>query len=337
MSKKKKQIDLTEVLEELKASVFTLYQHEKVNVSAPVRKSVNAISAQQFRTSLGDSLIKAWIEQNTSFKITSHSEYVAWTVENLHSKAEKGDLESYLKSLPSSKRKPLREFLRCWEKVHKAFYTLVDPKTINLITSAYEKQHFIRRGDALPNQPLLAESQDEVYNELMDFSQRTPVGSLGSPAKTGHRELLPSKVKYENWLLVLTTLAQSDFLEKSYAVNVRFLRTWLANHIAFDRSHRIVPATQETVKLEWTGPATALAEWLLLVRKHLTDYSNVSNKNLLKWLDQAITYPGTKTALIAAISAVKGNKTKFFTLKHDSNVFEFNVHHSARTRKKSKH
>lgn len=337
MSKKKKQIDLTEVLDELKASVFVLYQYEKVKIPAASRRAVKAITAAEFRTSLGDSLVKAWTEQNNSFKISSHGEYVEWTVQNIHPKAEKGELEGYLKALPLSKRKPLREFLRSWEKVHKVFYSLIDSHSIRLIASAYEKRHFIQRGDALPNQPLLGESQDEVYNELIDFSQRSPVVSLGAPDKIKYRELLASKATYENWLHVLTTLAQSDFLDKSYAVNVRFLRTWLANHIAFDRSHRIVPVTQETVKLEWTGPATALAEWLLLVRNYLTDYSHVSNKNLLKWLDQAIIYPGTKTALVAAISAVKGNNTKFFTLKHDSLVFEFNVRYSARTRKKSKH
>lgn len=337
MSKKKKQIDLTEVLEELKASVFALYQYEKVKISAASRKAVNAITVAELRTSLGESLVKAWIEQNISFKISSHGEYVEWTVQNIYSKAEKGDLEGYLKALPLSKREPLREFLRSWEKVHKVFFSLIDSHSIRLIASAYEKRHFIQRGDALPNQPLLGESQDEVYNELIDFSQRSPVLSLGATDKTKYRELLASKVTYENWLHVLTTLAQSDFLDKSYTVNVRFLRTWLANHIAFDRAHRIVPVTQNTIKLEWTGPATALAEWLLLVRNYLTEYSHVSNKNLLKWLDQAIIYPGTKTALIAAISAVKGNNTKFFTLKHNSPVFVFSVHYSARTRKKSKH
>jgi hypothetical protein len=337
VSKKKKQIDLAEVLEELKASVFALYLYEKVKVSSAAKKTVNEITAEEFRTALGDSLVKTWIEQNISFEISSHAEYVEWTVQNIYSKAESGDLEDYLKALPISKRKPLREFFRSWENVHKVFYTLIDSQSLKLIASAYEKRHFIQRGDALPRQPLLGESQDEVYNSLMDFSQRSPAVSLGATDKTKYRELLTSKVTYENWLNVLTILAKSDFLDKSYAVNVRFLRTWLANHIAFDRAHQIVPVTQETVKLEWTGPATALAEWLLLVRNHLTDYSHVSNKNLLKWVDQSIVYPGTKAALIAAISAVKGNNTKFFTLKHDSPVFEFSVHYSARMRKKSKH
>jgi hypothetical protein len=334
--KSARRINVTEVLDELKASVFLLAEYEKIKLPIASQKRIKTITAEELTIALGKCFVKPWIKQNDSFKISSYAEYVKWCDKNIYAKIERGHLQAYLESLPLTKRKPVREFLRSWEKLNKAFFTLLDKGSLNIISSAYEKQHFIRKGDALPNQPLLAESQDEIYNEFMDFSMRSPIVALGSTTKIAHRELLASKIKYENWILMLTLLAKSDFLEKSYAVNHRFLRTWLANHIAFDRAQLLVPITQERIRMKWTGPATALAEWLMLVRNHLVEYPHLTNRNLLKWLEQAIIYPGSKSALIAAISSLK-RSGKFFHLKSGKSEFEFRINFSGRTAKSPKH
>lgn len=337
MVKKKKTIQLTDALDALKLSIVDLYQRKQVKVSTTIAKAIAQIDAIAIEREAGSNKIRKWITANEYFGVVDHDGYLAWLKREVDERVEQGDLEVFLAKQSSDDRKAWKEFIAGWNLIHSVFLSQLPIETLQLFDEYSEQQHFIGKSQSLTRSHVtISNSKEEVRFETYDFVQKMIRVKGNTLIGKKPATVFQSKIAPHDWLGMLNNLASENYLDHVYFNDESMFRTWLVHHVSFNKFDMNIPTTETSIKLKWPGQLMALAEWLMLIRKKLVEYSGVSNAKLLKWADESIEYEGDRAKLIHAISKLKNYPAKFFTCSVEKNEFQFRINHNVRLRRKVK-
>lgn len=337
MVKKKKTIQLTDVLDALKLSIVDLYQRKHVKVSSAIAKAIAQIDAVAIEREAGSRKIRKWINANEYFGVTDHEGYLTWLRMEVDERVEKGELEVFLAKQTADDRKAWKEFIEGWNLIHSIFLTQLPIETLQLYDEYSEQQHFIGKSQSFTRSHVtISNAREEVRFETHDFVQKM-IRAKGT-ALNGNKpaSVFQSKIAPNDWLVMLNNLSSENYLDYVYINDESLFRSWLVHHLSFNKFDMNVPPANSPIKLKWTGQLMALAEWLMLIRYKMVEYSGVSNAKLLKWADEAIEYEGDRAKLIHAISKLKNYPAKFFTCSVEKNEFQFRINHNVRLSRKVK-
>ena len=331
MIKNKRQIDLTEVLDVLKASVFDLYKHEKKVLGTRLKTKIAGITTEDLFAGFGKTQFYAWLKLNAHYKIFNYQNYLEWLEKEIQVHDRNGELLKRLAELPVEERKQRKSFLNYWKKLHHSFFNQLGNRTLELLDAHYEKMHFMDKAEALPySEPESQEVKEDVRLEFFDFVQKRTASEnplSGTDKAIGF--MMHSISKPITWNSMLNLLAETGYISIEYYHNDLFINTWLSSSLTFGPK-RVLLLPRKIKKLYWTGQVTAFAVWILAIKSRTLDYNQPDNRELLKWIELTIDYPGNKRALRSAISDYRKYKGKYFTISGTGKTFSFNVIEHAR-------
>ena len=186
MIKKQKQIQLTEVLEELKASVFYLFQWKKKKIPSATQKLIKSISVEDIMPYFSKAEINNWQKLNANYKTSSYAKYLQWLEKNVSEPDRNGQYIQKIQLLKNADRTKMKTFMLLWTKLHSVFFNCLDVETLKFINVQNEEKHTIDKTTALlHSDPLSWETKEEVAFDFYSlFQQKIKKESSKSRKKT---------------------------------------------------------------------------------------------------------------------------------------------------------